>query len=249
MWQDFFARLVEASFEEAKKKNKQTSLRGFAKKLETAPGMVSEIMRGRRHVSWDRACRIAEKAEFSPLDRERLDKLYKVGEIKRPRKILKDEAVELILNPTYYRVLCAFEIIPAPVTFECLSQFLEISQDEINKVISHLQTLSVVGVQGNEITWNGQHVSTPADIASQDVQNFFRTNLADAANNLSLPPSEREYTTITFAGNISEMSEAKKKIRQFREQLSDSMQVEPNQIFQLSIQLSPVSKVFTKGPR
>lgn len=242
-WQEYFSRVLGDSFEAAKKRNARMSLRSFSRRLEVAPGMFSEIVRGRRHVTWERAVKIAAAAKFPPAELDRLRKLREVDFERRPRKVLQDSALDLILNPLYYRVLCAFEILPKPASAAAFADFLAADAAEIARVLETLIELGLVRGEGEAYSWNGSHLTTPAGITSEKVQEFFRRDLEAAAAALAVPPADREYTTITFAGNMSEMAAAKTQIREFRERLSDSMHVEPDRIFQLSIQLRPVSKI------
>ena len=247
VWQDYFARILGESFAAAKKRNARMSLRNYSRRLSVAPGMLSEIIRGRRHVTWDRAVKIAEAAQFGDRELAQLKKFRKAGDERKPRVLLKDDAVDLILNPLYYRVLCAFEILPAPVTVASFADFLDSEPAKVRAVLSTLMAFGLIDAEGDEYTWHGSHVSTPPNITSEKVQAFFREDLKDSVAGLAVAPSEREYTAVTFSGNMSELAVAKKAIREFRDSLSDSMNVEPNQIFQLSIQLRPVSKVYERG--
>lgn len=247
MWQAYFAQVLGDSFEAAKKRNARISLRNFSQRLDVAPGMFSEIVRGRRHVSWDRATKIAERAKLEPKVLERLQDLQKKAEQNRPRVILQEDAVDLIMNPLYYKVLCAFEILVPPVKTADLATFLGAENEKIEGVMSRLMNLGLVNRDGEAYVWTGSHMSTPPNITSEKVQAFFREDLKTAIDGVGVAPAQREYTTITFAGNASELVNAKKRIREFRDDLSDSMHVEPNQIYQLSIQLRPVSKVFERG--
>lgn len=243
MWHKYFVKNLDTSFKAVQSRNEAVSLRGYAKKVGVSGGMLSEILRGQRRISLVRALKIAEKAEFSAAVIRRMEELHRDSSRETSRLILKEQAYDLISNPLYHRVLCALEILRNEATVASLSSALETNIIELRKILKRLQKLEIVKIEGEKVIWNGQHVTAPDDFPSRKIRTFFRKNLKEAAEALNLPVQEREYTAVTFAGSMTHMPEAKDQIRAFREALSNSMNTDTSdQIFQLCIQLRPVSR-------
>lgn len=243
MWRRYFARTLRDNFDRLKKKNKSFSMRAYARVIGVSPGTISEIFGERRKISPQLALQIAQKAKFDSAALQRLRQLISMNESETPRRVLSAQAVELIMNPLYYRLVCALDILPSPTTADEIASFLAADGDEVARVIEVLRDLEIVDTKGTAVSWRGQHVITPPDVPNARVQAFHRGTLKDAAADLRLPVHEREYTTVVFAANESRMESAKRQIRAFRDDLAESMRdSRPDRIYQLSVQLRPVSK-------
>lgn len=218
-------------------------MRAYARNIGVSPGTISEIFGERRKISPQLALQIAQKAKFDPAALQRLRQLIDSNDETSSRRLLSSQAVDLIMNPLYYRLICAMDILPSPTTANEIAAFLSADGEEIARVIEVLRELEIVDTKGAAVSWRGQHVITPPDVPSAKVQAFHRGTLKDAAADLRLPVNEREYTTVVFAANEARMAGAKQQIRAFRDDLAESMRdSRPDRIYQLSIQLRPVSK-------
>lgn len=248
MWSRYFAQVLQESFEKAQKKNPAVSLRGYARHLQVSPSVLSEVLRNKRVLSAERAMAIAEKANLDPEIMRNLRLVINSGPTENdiPKGAIK--VSDLILNPLYYKILCAFEIFPIPVSIEEVAAFLEIGIPEFREMLSDLEKFDVVEMKENLIYWQGRHVYSTEDVPSAKLREFHSETLTAAARDLSMPVDQREYTSVTFAACAEQLPEAKNQIRKFRSLLSSGMRnAKPDQIFQLSIQLRPLSKKLEKG--
>lgn len=243
MWQNFFSQILQQSFESAKVEQEGLSMRGFARQLGISPGLASELLRNERRISKDRALAIAASARLPNEVIDRLQKMMGSEENSPANSSLSEVALSLIMDPNYYRILCALEVLSVPASFETLSNFLDLPLVTVQALTKSLNSLEVLKIEGDGIYWSGQYPSTTQDIPSPRIAQFHRDNLSDVVQSLELPVSEREFTTITFAGSENLMPEAKQQIRSLRDTLSDTMRkAKPDRVYQLSIQLRPVSK-------
>lgn len=227
---------------QAKARNARLSLRAYAKSIDLAPGMLSEIVRRKRVISFPLAISICERAQVGPDEIQELRRLHDDVQNKKQRRILSMNVAELILDPDYYRFLCALEILPAPVSQADLVSFLSLSKERVEQLASVLSDLEVIELDGKNVRWLGAYLTVEENISNKSIQNFHRRNLESAIEGLSLPIEEREYTSVIFAGTDALMSEGKSAIREWRTSLSEKMRgASPDRIYQLSIELRPVS--------
>lgn len=246
MWTTSFSRALADAFERAQSRNKAISMRAFAQHLDIAPGMLSEILRERRVISFKRALEICEKAGLSKEAIDKLRRLHDAGSGETKRTVLGGQIAELILNRDYYRLLCSLEILPAPVTLAQVAEYLEMSAEDLKPIVDVLVQLEVIRTDGKALVWGGDYLTLQEDVPSKKIQAFHRTNLEDAATALDLPVGEREFSSVTFAATKSEIEVAKKIMRGVRDKVPQAMRGEsPDTIYQFSMQLRPLSR--TRG--
>jgi uncharacterized protein (TIGR02147 family) len=245
MWQRFFSQLLQNAFDAAVAADPALSLRGFARRLDVSPGVLSEIFRNQRKISAARALEIARAAQLDAAALAQLEKLMSL-KAESSREILSGEAIELVMNPEYYRLLCALEVLPVPATIEEITRFLGFEPKALEAAVRRLESFGILYVEGTQIYWGGRYVTTTEDIPSEKIREFHRQALRQAGDDLALPVQEREYTSVIFAGCHARLPEAKNQIRIFRDELSDAMRdAKPDSVYQLSIQLRPLSRVFS----
>lgn len=245
MWRRYFSQALQEALDQAKTRNKAISLRAYARIIGVTPSNLSEILREQRKIAPERALKIAENAKLDPTVLSRLRRLMGREADPSPPRLLSTQAVDLIMNPLYFRVLCALEILPSPSTVAELSSFLDVPAADLKKVLTALVAVDVIEIKGQKVHWLGSHVITPPDVPSKKVRAFHRQTLRNAAADLKLPVTEREYTSVVFAACESQLGAAKQQIRSFRDLVSESMRDStPDRIYELSIQLRPVSKTF-----
>jgi plasmid maintenance system antidote protein VapI len=247
MWHRYFSQVLLNSFSAAVRAEPKLSLRGYAKRLDVSPSVLSEIFRDQRKISKERALQIAQMANMEPAVLQQLEKLMALKTDTTPRRVLSGDAVDLVMNPDYYRLLCALEVLPTPTTVEDISAFLSVDRGTLVAAVEKLQSFGILFLEGPQIYWGGLHLTTTDDIPSEKIREFHRNALKQATDDLALPVTEREYTSVIFAGSHARLSEAKSHIRTFRDTLSDSMRdSRPDSVYQLTIQLRPVSRVLSK---
>lgn len=242
MWTDYFSKLMNDAMTQAKARNHRLSLRAYAKSIDLAPGMLSEIIRRKRVISFPLAVSICERAAIGADSLAELRRLHGDAQSKKQRRVLSMNVAELILDPDYYRYLCALEVLPAPVSQADLGEFLSLSKDRVEKLTSVLSDLEVVEADGKTVRWLGAYLTVEENISNKAIQNFHRRNLESAIEGISLPIDQREYTSVIFAGSEALLGQGKEAIREWRTNLSERMRgASPDRIYQLSIELRPVS--------
>lgn len=248
MWHQHFSEIVKREFEKIQSSQK-ISLRSFARHLNEPPGMISEILSQKRIISYQSAVRVLKKLQVQPDELTIMRDLYDRSLQTSPPTVLSSEAVEMILNPVYYQVMCALEILPNPTTQAAIRSYLDLPSNVLPSMIDSLEKFEIISTKNGQIEWSGRHVTTAENITSKKIQEFHRQTLANAAVDLKLPIEEREYTAVTFAGSVSQLEHAKKQIRDFRMGLCESMRGSKlDRIYQISVQLRPVSKVYKEDP-
>lgn len=243
MWHAYFCKILRDSFSEIQVSEGSTSLRSYAKRLKISAGLLSELLREQRRISTERALQIAKLLPISAELSQRLQEAIQADGEGGRKLVIPEDAFESVLNPLYYRFITALELFPVPAPLAAVRNFLKMSEESFATMLASLERLQVVQVKDEEIFWQGKNVETSADIPSQQIQNFHRKVLTEVCDSLSLGVAEREFTVINFVGDEGQMTEAKEKIRSFRDFFPQSMlSVKNNRVYQLSIQLVPVSE-------
>lgn len=248
MWSKYFSDAIAESFAQAQKR-RNISLRGFAKLVGAPSGMVSEIIRAKRVISFSRAMEICEKAQISPETVAKIKRSYEEQKIRKNRTVLPATIVEIILNADYYRFLCALEILPKPATFAEVADFLDVKIDLLKGLSATLAELDIIAVEDSKITWKGDYLATPENLTSQKIRAYHKKTIEDSVQGLELPLEDREITSVIFAGRKDQMEDAKAVLRNVRDTISETMggAIDPDTVYQLSVQLRPISKSFERG--
>lgn len=251
MWEPYFTQIIEDAFEAAKEKEETLSLRTFAKRLGLSASVLSEILRGKRGLVPQRAMLVAERAGVPTNAQKRLRRMIESLEDETAdRSLLQGDAIELIMNPAYYALLSALEVLPVPCPITELSAFLNVGREDIEQIVERLSKHNVVEREDENVYWWGRHVTTTADVPNESIRSFHRDNLSRTIEMLdTVPLEQRELTTITFAASEARLPLAKAEIRKFRDALATNMHgKKTDRVYQLSIQLVPVSEAY-KGER
>lgn len=249
MWETYFTQIMKDAFEAAREKE-NLSLRGFAKRLGLSAGVLSEILRDKRALVAPRALAVAEAAGVPAAPLKRLQMMIESLENDDGgRELARGEIVDLIMNPVYYALLSALEVLPIPCPLDELARFLKIERPEAERIVDRLSEHGVVEREDAHVYWWGKHLTTTADVPNEKQRAFLRASLEQTIVALdTVPVDEREVTAITFAASESRLPLAKAEIRKFRDVLATNMQgKKTDRVYRLSIQLIPVSGRYDRG--
>ena len=243
MWESYFTQILKDAFEAAQEKEK-VSLRGFAKRLGLSASVLSEILRDKRALVAPRALAVAEMAGVPASSLKRLRMMVESLENDDSgRTLAHGDVVDLIMNPVYYALLSALEVLPVPSSIDDLAKFLKLEPAQADVIVSKLAAFGVVEREDENVYWWGKHLTTTHDIPNEKLRSFHRASLEETITALdTIPVDEREVTAITFAASESRLPLAKAEIRKFRDVLATNMHgKKADRVYRLSIQLIPVS--------
>lgn len=242
MWQKSFVKLLESSYQKLVAKNPRYSRRAFAKKIGVSSGTLSDVLKQKTRLTPERALEIMERLDLSMRDRSRM--LVLLGKSEKIRQQLSSSKEYTVMENWLYRtVLFAFDIETVSMTPEILSEKLGIPQEKISTIVEHLLELKLLTQSDDgKITRTKVMWTVPDSFVESFAHNIYFQNLELAGKAVKkMPAAQRDFTTLTFAGNSRQLGEARKEISKFYEKMLALME-EPatDNVYQISVFLHPL---------
>lgn len=251
LWFESFVRLLSENFEQLKSKNKYYSVRRYAQALEISVGALSEVMRGKRRLSRERAKQILEKLKAPPEHKTRI--LILMGEnvnLSESYGILNKQ-IEINWDPEREMVATHFALSGIEVTPHLIAQRLGMSVEHVERVISDCLDSGLLVRDGmGTIVQKERENSFLTQLCISNDKNFkekYKANLELAQKALEMSTSESgDFMSFTFAGSDDSIAFFKKELRQILYKMSLLAQVSPgSQVIQISSQMFSVDM---RGP-
>lgn len=241
-------------------KNASYSVRSFARKLKVSSAALSEILRGRRVITKRTAERFLTALCVHPKEAARLTS--QLSNRNTVRKEKRNRYVKRNVDEAAYAELAAeqFDVISCWHHFAILSlaetvgfksdpiwiaRRLGISQSQATKAIETLLRLGLmVRGAGGKLKLTGAQFTTTTDISDLSIRKSHFENLDVQRQSLENDAVEsRDFSSVIFTFDPSQMATAKKLIQDFRRYFSDTMEQSPKRdVYRLSIQLMPMTK-------
>lgn len=245
--------LLNTKLAELKVKNPSYSLRAFAKKTGLTSSALSEILRGKRRVSRELACRIARKLCLAPDEAQELLGLF-------PEKLTydsaaRDQAIRYTqLNMDHFHVISDwyhFAILSLIETQgyrhdpEWVARRLGIKTSEARAAFERLERLGMIEVdKKGRATRHDVHYATSDEVASVSLRKLHAQNLELARRSLEVDDiHERDFTAMTLAIDPKDLPEAKKMLREFTDRFTARLERgAKKEVYKLCLQFIPLSK-------
>ncbi|MGZ3705587.1 MAG: TIGR02147 family protein, partial [Bdellovibrionota bacterium] len=224
--------------------NPQYSMRAFARSTGISHTVLSLVFSGKRKFS---KSAIKKLADFLELDPEQSGRLLSARE-KRPAAQYKDlslDTFQLISDWYHYAILSALELPGARYEAAWLSKTLSISPTQAMLAMGRLERLGLVELKNGKVRQTGKSITVDNAQSTVATRMFHRQLLEkakEALENTSF--EERDLSSTTFAMSAAQIPYAKKRIREFRRQLSAELEAfgSPSAVYNLTVQLYPVSQ-------
>lgn len=245
MWRKDFSKVLSDQFETLRKRNPKFSLRAFSRKTGLSIGPLSDVLKGRQ--TWNltpkRAAEILSKLEIKPSIKNKL--LVQMGEQPMHKKEnLKASDYGILTDWTYYPILFSFDL-PARLRHpSAIAKRLGISEEKVATVIEDLlQRKLLMASPDGTIERPEVFVSTADGTPNELIHKYHQVNLEISKRALQEQPvSKRDFTSLTFAGNESQMAFLREEIRKLYEKASSLADggEDKDAVFRLSVQLFPM---------
>ncbi|NRA67482.1 MAG: DUF4423 domain-containing protein [Pseudobacteriovorax sp.] len=226
---------LRSEFAERKSRNPSYSLRAYARFLEISPTSLSLFLNGKRGLSEKAKRPILRKLGF--LDGE-LD-TDDFSEIDLDK-------VKIIADWYFFAILSLMETDDYQHDCQWIGQRLNISQLLAKEAISILEKNGFIEFDDkNKAIPTFPRTKTPTQVRSAAIRKSHMQALDLAKRSLEYDDiSLRDMTAITVVTTRDKMNEARKKITKFRRNLMKFLESgEKKEVYRLSIQLFPLSKV------
>lgn len=243
--------VLSSEFIRRRSKNPLYSLRRFAEHLGIPSGRLSEILNGKRALSYKQALKIASSLNMRPAETSALleclgnsDKNPKKVSVPQSELVLQEEIFTLITEWYHYAILSLIRTDDFDPRPKVIARRLGISSIEASTALRRLENLNLIQKQKGSWQRTYEPITTSWDIPSSALRKAHEQDLQQAITALyEVPAKEREISSFTFPSSPSMVPKAKKQIRNFLKKLSKQMESgKCTEVYNLNIQLIPVTR-------
>lgn len=234
------------------KKNTAYSLRAFSRLLKLDPSTVSQLLSGKRKPSIKLINYLCDALSASPLTRRSIVQNLSVQETNSlpPQdenfRLLAEDTFAVISEWYHYAILELTVVEGFDNNPQWIARSLGITIHQAKTAIERLLRLSLLQEKNNILTKSDRFVTNfSPGISTPALKELQRGLIQKALTAIDeIPQEEKDITSITFAMDKAKLPEARKKITQFRRQMCVLLESgKRKQVFNLGIQLYPISKI------
>lgn len=235
-------------------RNRNYSVRSFARFLEVNPSAVSEILNGKRRVSTAVASRILKKLNLTL--QEKQDFLIE-AQRRKPTfferslgedsfyRILKADQFRVVSDWYHYAILSLAEIRGFRGESRWLAHRLGIGSEQAEAALLRLERMGMLVRDSlGRLKPSGNYFMSPDEVPDCAIREAHREGLDLARNSLEQDSlSERDFISMTLAIDPKKLDGAKKLIRKFRDGMSRYLtQGDKQSVYRFCVQLFPLVK-------
>jgi len=238
--------LLRKTLSERCAKNPQYSVRAFSRATGISHTVLSLVLSGKRTLSKKAALKLADHLELNPKQRQSL-LTYKKKIEADDYQTLSLDTFEVIADWYHYAILSLLELPEAVFEAKWIAQRLGISPFNAKLAMARLQRLEMVE-QDDEGRWgqSGKPLKVDNAISTVATKKFHKQLLQLAAQSMDRDPIPvRDFSSMTFTLDPSQMEYARKRIRDFRRELVAELEIKgkPTNVYNFTLQLYPVTLV------
>lgn len=240
---------------EAQAKNPHFSQSAFAKKVGIAPSTLSEVLSGKRRVSFEKANEITLRlglsdeqrdeilSSFSPI-LKRDGKFRKSNYQQKVERELTRTQFEVISEWTHYALLALFETKGFKSCHDFMAKKLGISSSKLLRTLQNLIDVSLVKVNTRgEYEKTVYNITTTDNIKDFTIQKAHLGDLKLIAEKIELDVEYRDYSALTFPTDPKLLDKAREILRNAQDEIEKLMQEEgkPEEVYKLSCFFYPLT--------
>ncbi|HWU43575.1 MAG TPA: TIGR02147 family protein [Bdellovibrio sp.] len=238
--------LLKKALQERCQKNPMYSLRSFAKATGISHTVLSLVLSGKRRLSKKATLKLADYLELDPKQRQKLLTGTKAPEPEDYQTISMD-TFEVISDWYHYAILSLLDLEDAQFDARWIAKQLNIQNINAKLAMERLQRLGLVS-QDDRGRWRqtGQPIKIDNRISTTATKKFHKQLLARAAESIDNDPiAHRDFSSMTFTLDPSQVEYARKRIQEFRRQLVAELELKgkPSSVYNLTIQMYPVTPI------
>lgn len=262
-----YVTILNEEFEIRRSINPQYSLRAYARDLTLSPSTLSEVLRGKHHLSTRSAEKVVEKLRLSDSRKLHFLETVALNEAKDPE--LKKELAHRIKNrikkETQKLPLDIFKVVSDwqhfaiielmghkdfKSDYEWVAELLNLDVQEVEASVQRLVKIGALNIINAQWQRSDEFDSifVGNDIPSQAIRKFHKQVLMQIAQQFELPLETREYSTTLFSLTQDEFKKVKKLIKNFEKQVIDLVGEGPkDDLYAMGIQLVPLTQDIGRG--
>lgn len=240
-----FRLLVQQEFVNRCRKNKNYSLRAYARSLGIAASPLSAMLRGKRPIT----AKMRQKLGAAlGLSLEEIGRLSAATVSNNEYQQLTIDSYAVISDWYHYAILELLRVKSFKPSMAYIAKTLGISATEAQIAVERLQRVALLEIGANgkwkDTSINGLATNINGDLTSQASKQLQKQILEKGMESVdTLPLSVRNNTSLTVAIHPDDLPAAKERIKKFRRELCTFFEKNknPTKVYHLGICLYPVS--------
>ncbi len=254
----FYLHKLRSNFEHKLSRNSQYSMRSYAKYLNLNAPVLSEILKGNRAIPKSKLEAISTKLNLSPKEIAlftQSNKNWKTvfnEDIHSLDFTLNEEVhFNIMAEWEHYAILSLTETKGFKSDIPWIAKKLSISEYRTKVCIDNLLHANLLELKNNIYTCTTSGVKTTTDISSEALKKGRKQDLIIAEKAIDeIDVSLRDMSTIVFTLNKKLIPEIKDDIKKFRRKLAKKSESIPGEeVYKLSVQLFPLTKINNQGDK
>lgn len=237
--------LLRFTLSERCAKNPQYSIRAFAKSSGISHTVLSLVLSGKRKLSKAATQKLADYLELNPRERINLTKSTKTYSDADFQDLSLD-TFEIISDWYHYAILSLLQLPDAKFEAKWIASKLGIKVLSAKLAIERLQKVGLVEETSPGV-WkqSGKPIKIDNKTSTAATKKFHKQLLARASESIDKDSVDiRDFSSITFVLDPSQIDYAKNRLRDFRRQLMNELEAigQPSAVYNMTIQLYPVTQ-------
>ena len=250
-------KLIKEKLTQHQLKNPAFSLRAFSNRVGTTPATLSRILSGKRRISEKLARKIVERLA---LGFEESSQILSLFPAKRSRSANERHETQTMNQLTmdhfhvvsdwyYFAVRALLRTKGAKASAPWIAARLGITKTEAAQALDRLARLEMITTnQDGQTQATDVAYRSPDGVSHSLIRRNHAQHLDLARESLDIDAMElRDFTNMTLAIDVRKIALARQAIRRFHQEISALMESEsPDEVYKLSIQFFPVSRMSEK---
>ena len=247
-------------FNDARSRNPHVSLRAYARRLAVSPAALSEILRGKRRISMNRAKELIDRMGMDPLESDRILNLFAQESKSTARKTAASasdlKALQSVTDQFniasewyHYAIVALAQTSDFDSRTEVIAKRLGITEKLAETAIERLVRAGIFLNENNQLILKPQlrriEGSIPTNIIQSALRKAQTQNLDLARVALDQENIEtHEFGSLTLAMSPERLSDARQKIKEFFEKFEQTLELSGNrtEVYKLNLQLIQLSQ-------
>ncbi len=252
-------KLYEA-FNDARSRNPHVSLRAFARRLAVSPAALSEILRGKRRISMNRAKELIERMGLDPQESDRILDLFASESRNHVKKTSGNnndlKALQTVTDQYniasewyHYGIVALAQTTDFDGRVEQIAKRLAISEKIAQQAVDRLIRIGILLTKDGQLTLKqdlkAADGAVPPGIINSALRKSQTQNLDLARVALDHDDIQNhEFDSLTLAMSPEKLPEARKIIKDFFRKFEESLEREANksEVYKLNLQLIQLSR-------
>jgi transcriptional regulator with XRE-family HTH domain len=244
---NYFKIWLQEEFTRRCRVNTRYSLRAFSRSLELDASTVSQMLSGKRRISYKMLEKIENKIGMSFIVdseavQENLGKRY---------SLLSKDLFATISDWYHFAILDLTSLRGFNSNPVWIAHQLGISVPEVSIAIDRLKRLELLTEENNKLIKTKSNFSNYREGDTSGAHKEYQRQIVQKSLHAidDCPQELKDITSMTIAGNSKKLAEVKNVIKKFRRELTEFMEDgSGDAIFHLAVQLYPVSKIEQEEP-